>query len=70
MFGALPAGVLADCIGRKWSLLSNNVLVVVGVVLECFAINPYMLIVGRFVMGINSGTLLMVTMVTFHMRSY
>lgn len=55
MFGALPAGALADCIGRKWSMLANNVVAVAGVLLQSFAVSPYMLIAGRFVIGINAG---------------
>lgn len=83
MFGALPAGYLADLIGRwgqdqsgsfrpevvlisahllylfdlyrKYAILLNNVVIWVGVALESFAIHPIMFIVGRFVVGLNSG---------------
>lgn len=55
MLGALPAGALADFIGRKWTMLLNNIIAIVGIGLESFAVHPYMLISGRFVIGINSG---------------
>lgn len=55
MFGALPSGAMADCIGRKWSMLANNVIAVVGLALQSLAVNPYMLIAGRFVIGVNAG---------------
>ena len=40
---------------RKYTLLLNNVFVGVAVVLQCFAVNPAMFILGRFVVGINAG---------------
>lgn len=55
MFGALPAGAMADCIGRKWSMMANNIVAIAGVLLQSLAVNPYMLIAGRFVIGINAG---------------
>ncbi|XP_064401710.1 solute carrier family 2, facilitated glucose transporter member 3-like [Halichondria panicea] len=55
MMGALPAGVIADYIGRKYTLLLNNILLVVAVLLQSFAIHPFMFIAGRIVVGINSG---------------
>ncbi|XP_003383220.1 PREDICTED: solute carrier family 2, facilitated glucose transporter member 1-like [Amphimedon queenslandica] len=55
MFGALPAGAMADCIGRKWSMMANNVVAIAGVLLQSLAVSPYMLIAGRFVIGINAG---------------
>ena len=56
MFGALPAGILADYLGRKWAMLSNNILAVVGVALQAAAVHPYMFIAGRIVIGVNAGT--------------
>ena len=41
---------------RKNTLLLNNVVIWLGVGLESLAVNPIMFIVGRFVVGINSGT--------------
>lgn len=40
---------------RKYTLLLNNVLVVVGVVFQSFAVHPIMFIIGRFIVGINAG---------------
>ena len=36
-------------------LLVNNAVIVVGVCLQAFAVHPVMLIIGRLVVGINSG---------------
>ena len=55
MFGALPAGAMADCVGRKWSMMANNAVAIVGVVLQSLAVSPYMLMAGRFVIGVNAG---------------
>ena len=55
MIGSLPAGIVADLIGRKWALLGNSITAVVAVCLQSCAIHPIMLIVGRFIMGINAG---------------
>lgn len=55
MFGALPAGPLADLIGRKYVMLLNNIVIMIGVALVSFAIHPFMFIAGRFVVGLNAG---------------
>ena len=36
-------------------MLANNVIIWIGALLEFFAVHPYMLIAGRFVVGINCG---------------
>jgi len=36
-------------------MLANNIIIWIGAMLEFFAAHPYMLIVGRFVVGINCG---------------
>ena len=43
---------------RKYTLLFNNIIVLVGIALQSFAVHPAMFIVGRFVIGVNSGTCL------------
>ncbi|XP_065896574.1 solute carrier family 2, facilitated glucose transporter member 1-like [Dysidea avara] len=57
MVGALLGGFLADIpfLGRKYTMLANNVIIWIGALLEFFAVHPYMLIAGRFVVGINCG---------------
>ena len=36
-------------------MLLNNIVILVGVVLESVAVHPIMFILGRFIVGINSG---------------
>ncbi|XP_043273237.1 solute carrier family 2, facilitated glucose transporter member 1-like isoform X2 [Venturia canescens] len=58
MIGGSLVGVIADKLGRKGGLLWINVLVVVAVVLEGFsrmAKSFEMIILGRFIIGINAG---------------
>ena len=55
MLGSLPAGVIADFIGRKWTMMINNGVAVLGICLQSLAIHPCMLIAGRLVIGINAG---------------
>ena len=43
------------CPHRKYGLLLSNVVIWVGVGLESLAIHPVMFIMGRFVVGLNSG---------------
>lgn len=58
MIGAMAVGTVADVWGRKRGLMLNNVLVLVAVLLLAFsktAKSYEMLVVGRFIVGINSG---------------
>ena len=43
------------CPHRKYGLLLSNVMIWVGAGLESLAIHPVMFIMGRFVVGLNSG---------------
>lgn len=43
------------CLHRKYGLLLSNVVIWVGAGLESLAVHPIMFIVGRFVVGLNSG---------------
>ena len=43
------------CPHRKYGLLLSNVVIWVGAGLESLAIHPVMFIMGRFVVGLNSG---------------
>ena len=42
---------------RKYTMLLNNLVIVVAVGLQSLAVHPIMFIVGRFVSGINSGNI-------------
>ncbi|XP_021953057.1 solute carrier family 2, facilitated glucose transporter member 1 [Folsomia candida] len=57
-FGILFTCLVADKLGRKQGLLWNNVLVIIAVILEGFSetCGSYeMLIIGRFLLGVNAG---------------
>jgi len=56
--GNITCSVLYEVIGhchRKYTILINNIVIWIGALLEFFAAHPYMLIAGRFVVGINCG---------------
>merc|ERR1712223_1348432 len=58
MMGGSVVGVVSSRLGRKGGLLLNNILVVIGAVLMGTAKTAgsfHMLILGRLVIGINSG---------------
>ncbi|VBB30748.1 unnamed protein product [Acanthocheilonema viteae] len=58
MIGGLGSGKMADWLGRKGAMVFNNVVAVLAAVLMTLAyyVNVYpLLIVGRLVIGINSG---------------
>ena len=40
---------------RKYTMLLNNIVVIVAVCLQSLAVHPVMFIFGRFIVGINSG---------------
>ena len=59
MAGALSTAFVADKLGRKGGLLYNNVLVLLAAVCvgACKASKSYeLLILGRFIIGVNSGS--------------
>lgn len=58
MIGGSMCGIIAGSLGRKGGLLANNVLVLLGgLCLLCakWLNSWHILIVGRFIMGVNSG---------------
>ncbi|XP_065164046.1 solute carrier family 2, facilitated glucose transporter member 1-like isoform X2 [Atheta coriaria] len=58
MIGGVLTGFVADTFGRKGGLLVNNVLVIITSILEGAARSAAsyeMIILGRFIIGINSG---------------
>ena len=67
MIGGLISGKLADKLGRKKALLYNNALAAAGAAFLTLAKSPadvyYLIIVGRFIMGLNSGTFLQIKLI-------
>lgn len=59
MIGGLASGWFADKLGRKKALLYNNAIAIAGAAFLTFAKSPadvyYLIIIGRFIMGLNSG---------------
>ncbi|CAB4003094.1 solute carrier family 2, facilitated glucose transporter member 1-like [Paramuricea clavata] len=58
LIGAMVGPVLADMFGRKSTLLWNNVIVIIGcifVFLSHTVTSTGLLIIGRFIIGINNG---------------
>lgn len=59
-FGALIAslfiaGILADVVGRKFTILLCDVLFIVGTTIQYFAVTVSEMIFGRFIMGLGVG---------------
>ena len=55
LVGALVAGVAADRFGRRVTLLGAALLFGVGAAIEAFAPGPWVLVVGRLVVGFGVG---------------
>eukprot|EP00118_Oscarella_pearsei_P009466 m.54688 g.54688 ORF g.54688 m.54688 type:complete len:502 (+) comp34391_c0_seq1:115-1620(+) len=55
LFGSLLGGFPADVFGRKWSLLVNNILAVLGAVLMSLSNSYFVFVMGRVVIGFNLG---------------
>lgn len=53
--GPIPAGILADRLGRKPTLLGDSVLLFVSWALIAFANSPAMLYAARFIAGVATG---------------
>ncbi|RLN67421.1 hypothetical protein BBJ28_00022775 [Nothophytophthora sp. Chile5] len=54
--GSLAGGQVSAKIGRKKTMLVNSCIFIISGALMAFAVNIYMLILGRFLVGISSGT--------------
>jgi SP family facilitated glucose transporter-like MFS transporter 3 len=54
--GSIGGGQLSARIGRKKTMLANSCVFVVSGAIMAFAVDMYMLIAGRFLVGIASGT--------------
>jgi len=55
MGGALVAGWFADRIGRRWTLFVAGIIFIVGAIVSAFTPDEYVLLVGRFIVGIGIG---------------
>ncbi|KAN0063405.1 hypothetical protein ACQY0O_004571 [Thecaphora frezii] len=55
IISALFAGLVADKIGRKWTLLICDIFFIVGVIVQCSASHKWVMIPGRFIMGFGVG---------------
>jgi MFS transporter, SP family, galactose:H+ symporter len=55
MVGALAAGILADKIGRRLTILSAAVLFTIGAAVEAFAPGTTVLVIGRLIVGFGVG---------------
>ncbi|CAI5737514.1 unnamed protein product [Peronospora destructor] len=55
-FGSIIGGQLSGVIGRKKTMYANSCLFLISGLAMAFAIDMYMLIIGRFLVGIASGT--------------
>jgi sugar porter (SP) family MFS transporter len=55
MGGALVAGWLADRIGRRWTLFAAGVVFIAGALVSAFTPGEYVLLAGRFIVGIGIG---------------
>lgn len=60
VFGAFVAGLSANVIGRKYTIITAGALFFIGYLLMCSAIHYAILMVGRAFMGIGSGISLVV----------
>lgn len=60
LFGALSAGYFASTIGRLRSMRYNDVLFVLGPLVEALAPNVTVLTIGRFISGLGAGAALVV----------
>nr|ACR78274.1 putative xylose transporter [Rasamsonia emersonii] len=56
-FGALSAAPAADRIGRRWGLITANIVFIVGVTLQTAAAGIPLFVVGRFLAGYGVGML-------------
>jgi len=55
IISALVAGVIADKIGRKWTLVICDIMFIIGAIIQAAAHAKWTVIPGRFVMGLGVG---------------
>lgn len=64
--GTLYSGFLAEIISRKYAILVNVGIFIVGVVIQCTAVTssgPSSILAGRFITGMGVGSLSMIVSV-------
>ncbi|KAL3464517.1 general substrate transporter [Aspergillus heterothallicus] len=58
--GTFGAGYSANKFSRRWTICASAVIAIVGAILQCAAVNPGMMIAGRFFAGVGCGIILTV----------
>ncbi|KAL4963444.1 sugar porter family MFS transporter [Aspergillus stella-maris] len=58
--GTFGAGYSANRFSRRWTICGSGIIAIVGAVLQCAAVNPGMMIAGRFFAGVGCGIILSV----------
>lgn len=59
-FGTLYSGFLAEVLSRKYAILINTAIFILGVVIQCTAVTssgPNSILAGRFITGMGVGSL-------------
>ncbi|RAO72431.1 uncharacterized protein BHQ10_008443 [Talaromyces amestolkiae] len=62
-FGTLYSGFLAEVLSRKYAILINTAIFILGVVIQCTAVTssgPNSILAGRFITGMGVGSLSMI----------
>lgn len=59
--GTLYSGFLAEIISRKYCIIVNTIIFILGVIIQCTAISggPSSILAGRFITGMGVGSLSM-----------
>ncbi|KAL3480922.1 putative hexose carrier protein [Aspergillus californicus] len=58
--GTFGAGYSANRFSRRWTICGSGVIAIIGATLQCAAVNPGMMIAGRFFAGAGCGIILTV----------
>ncbi|KAL2820163.1 general substrate transporter [Aspergillus cavernicola] len=58
--GTFGAGYSANRYSRRWTISGSGVIAIIGAILQCAAVNPGMMIAGRFFAGVGCGIILTV----------
>lgn len=55
--GSLVNGYCCDRFSRRWAILGGAIICLLGTILTAAAINPEMIFVGRFLIGVSVGSM-------------
>lgn len=55
--GSLVNGYCCDRFSRRWSILGGAIVCLLGTILTAAAVNPAMIFVGRFLIGVSVGSM-------------